>query len=74
MKTNRKLTVDTFARTGRTTLLDALRSRTALPLTVVPVGDRAVVTDATHLKFNATYRTPEQAQRAAFLAMARRVR
>jgi hypothetical protein len=71
---NDRITVDTFARTGRTTLLDAVRSRTTLPLDVVPVGHGHVATDPTHLRFNATYRTDLEARAAAFVAMARRVR
>lgn len=68
----RKLTTKTV-RFGAT-LGDVVRLRTALPLAVVPTTYGAVVTDATHLRFNATYRTEQEAQAAAWLAMARRTR
>ncbi len=64
------MTVKTF----KTTLGDLVRQRTTLPLTVVPTTYGAGVTDATHLRFNATYQDERTAQAAALLAMARWMR
>jgi hypothetical protein len=56
------------------TLGEIVRARTALPLDVVKTTYGHVVTDPTHLRFNATYNDAQTAEAAAFLAMARRAR
>jgi hypothetical protein len=57
-----------------TTFGELVRLRTRLPLGVVQGPAGHIVTDATHLRFNATYADERTAQAAAFLAMARRQR
>jgi hypothetical protein len=70
-----KKTTTTFQRSGGFSILSRVRAATTLDLRVVPVAHgKHVVTDATHLKFNATYKSEQDAQRAAFFAMARRTR
>ncbi len=68
--TKTTMTVKTFG----ATLGDRLRQRTTLQLHVVPTTYGAVVTDATHLKYNATFKDVRTAQAAAYVAMARRTR
>ena len=61
-------------RTATFTLLDRVQSRTTLPLGVVPVPRGFQATDATHLRFSATYRTEQEARAAAFVGMVRRAK
>jgi hypothetical protein len=68
------MTKKTTTMTFRVTLGDVVKLRTTLPLTVVPTTYGAVVTDESHLRFNASYRDEQTAQAAAFIAMARRTR
>lgn len=66
------LTLDTFRRTGRTSLFDHIAAKAQLPLQVDAAPAGHIVSDRTHLRFHVTYRTEQQARRAAFLGMALR--
>lgn len=66
-----RVSVGTFTIGDR--IREQIRTRTTLELAVVQTPLGWTVTDRTHLRFVATYRTQAEADGAAVLAMARRL-
>lgn len=66
--------INTFKKSQLGTFGDLVRERAAIKLDVVKLTHGHCVTDPTHLRFNATYRTEQEATAAAFIGMARRQR